>query len=297
VLHSVKAHVTPQATIAEVFLVHSTIPLSGYYGAQSLVTWSLSCEAIFYALLPLILVKLWKASDRAIKWVVAGCFAWLVVLPLITVTFIHSEQVRRGIELNPIFCGAHFMLGVCVGIAFRRGWRPRWNPNLVLLGLLVSFVLACFALRLIVFGDWSHLFGAQPVANAAARAHLAWLVRTRLQLARFAAHLIFAPAALATVIALASADLRGAKSFVSGRCTVKLGDWSYSIYLSHAIVIGYAWSYWHRWHITGPGYQLLLVFSASIIVAGLLHYVVEKPASTALRNFFLRRDKATATPA
>lgn len=291
VLQNANAHVTGKATVAEVLLVHSAIPYREYYGAQSLVTWSLSCEAIFYALLPLILVKLWHASMRTIKIVGWLAAAWLVVLPVGVCLLVNSEEIRRGFELNPLFCGAQFLLGVCAGLAFRRGWRPTWNPNLVLIGLLASFFVASCTLRLIVFGDWNHLFGAQPrPADPAERAHLVYLVGTRLQFARFTAHALITPAAFATVVALASADLRGKKNLVSGRFTVLFGDWSYSIYLSHAIVLGYAWNWWREHDITAPGIQLLIVFASCLIVAGLLHYLVEKPASKALRKYFADRD-------
>lgn len=287
VLHSAKAHASVRATVAELGLVHAVIPYREFYGAHALVTWSLSCEAVFYALLPLLLVKLWNASTRTLGWVCAGAGTWLVVLPLLTELATHDDQLRRGIELNPIFCGAHFLLGVTAGIAFRRGWRPRWNPNAVLAAMVATFIAACIVLRMTVFGDWAHLFSAQPIpAGAQARAHLAWLLVTRLQFGRFMAHLLFAPAALAAVIAVASADLRGHKTWVSGRISVLLGEWSYSIYLSHAVVIGYSWSLWRRHGVTAPGIQLVIVFIAVFIVAGLLHYLVEKPASRWLRERF-----------
>lgn len=88
------------------------------YGMNG-VSWSLACEAFFYALFPVVFVA--AARSRAARWgipaVLLGAVAvWVVLEPDARTLAFHFPPARLG----------EFALGVAVACEVRAGWRPRW---------------------------------------------------------------------------------------------------------------------------------------------------------------------------
>jgi peptidoglycan/LPS O-acetylase OafA/YrhL len=105
------------------------------YGMNG-VSWSLSCEAFFYACFPLILAVLRRVAPPW-RWALAGSG-----LLLSLVAGILRPEVADHL---PAVRLAEFLLGVVAGLALREGWVPR-IPVLaalgaVTLGLMLSYRL------------------------------------------------------------------------------------------------------------------------------------------------------------
>ncbi|NAZ81094.1 acyltransferase family protein [Kineococcus sp. R8] len=85
------------------------------YGMNG-VSWSLSCEAFFYATFPAVLVTVRRAAAPR-TW--ALCGALLLVAAA-------AALVRPGLAFSfpPVHLG-EFVLGAVAGSAVRNGWRPR----------------------------------------------------------------------------------------------------------------------------------------------------------------------------
>lgn len=85
------------------------------YGMNG-VSWSLSCEAFFYAIFPLAVVVV-RRLPRSAAWT-------LVVLGLVAAVVAYQVSPDRADHLPPIRA-TEFVLGLVAGLYFRDGWRPR----------------------------------------------------------------------------------------------------------------------------------------------------------------------------
>lgn len=182
-------------------LMQSWIPVEGAYFAVNSVFWSLSCEAFFYLMFPLIFPTLRRLDGRgrliAMGAVVAIVFgiAWAVD-PLIRGSvghwFLYFFPPTRMLE---------FILGILVALHMKSG-------KSLSVGVVPSIVLGIAAYVAAVYSADSFM--------------------------RVAVTLV--PFAL-IVAAAAQADLRGTWSPFRDKVTVRLGAWSYAFYLLHTQVI------------------------------------------------------------
>ncbi|WP_159715493.1 acyltransferase family protein [Geminicoccus flavidas] len=62
------------------------------------------------------------------------------------------------------------------------------------------------------------------------------------------------------------------------------GDASYVLYLSHIFTINVIGLFWHRLHLEGGGIFIALSFVASVVVAAILHRLIEQPAYDMIRG-------------
>ena len=266
-----------KATVASLLLVQAFIPYREFYTRPSGVAWSLSCEAFFYLMMPMIMSRLWTARTRALLWTMVCATIWLVAVPTVVMATVHDGNFGRGFELNPIYRIGEFVIGICLAMLMRGGWRPNWNPHVVAVGLVVDYAVAAEALRLAFKHGWS------------------------LNASRYVASFIFLPAVVIAVAAFASADLQGKRTLVSNGTTVTLGEWSYAMYLSHVPILYLVSRIWvlpkfGPLNVSLPA-QLareVIIVLVCVAVAGILHKYLEMPANRAIRGWFVRRERARA---
>jgi peptidoglycan/LPS O-acetylase OafA/YrhL len=102
------------------------------YGMNG-VSWSLSCEALFYTLFPVLVVVI-RALPRWAGWALA--FAGLVVAVVLNLrSFGFADHF-------PPIRATEFLLGTVAGLSFRDGWRPR-VPGPVVALVLGTALAAC----------------------------------------------------------------------------------------------------------------------------------------------------------
>lgn len=93
------------------------------------VSWSLSCEAFFYATFPLAVLVV-RRIPRIVAWLGAFCglsLSLVLALEWPAVAF-HLPVARYG----------EFLLGLVAGVAVRDGWRPRVPGAAVVTSLVVG---------------------------------------------------------------------------------------------------------------------------------------------------------------
>lgn len=223
--------------------------------------WTLTCEAFFYALHPLLNRSLRRLRTRGALIVSVGVVLLAIVYRAVLVI---APGLLPPIPL-PVTRLLEFVIGMTVAQAFLSGWVPRLKPLWIYLAGIVV---------ILIFTYGSRVVGDDP-AFAVVR--------------RFSPEVVLVVCAL-MIAAVAARDLRGEPSLLRSRALVWLGDLSYSFYLVHATIMYLlldAVSVQQLGWLNLAWYALVLVLA--IGAAAALHYLVEKPFERHLRAWWDRR--------
>lgn len=239
-------------------LTQAWIPASPFLNAFNGVSWSLSCEAFFYLAFPFLFKKL-----STVQWASRVVFTTSVALLVLAVSLTAVSSMATADYLlgtMPLYRVGEFVLGICLAKLMREGWRP---PFKTLHAVLLLTALTCV------------LFGASLITNG-----LAGPIPVTF------ANLVMIPGFLALIAACADSDLSGRTGMLCSSALVRLGQWSYALYLVHELVIRVA-----RPYATGVSRGEAVVLAAFVVLtavalSGLLHEFVEKPAERWLRQRF-----------
>ncbi|WP_372410311.1 acyltransferase family protein [Streptomyces luteireticuli] len=202
--------------LSAVLLVQAWVPGWILTGATP-VTWSLSCEAFFYALFPFAVRRIGGWRARQLLWLAGGALALLVALraglwlarpPETGVTSLAGyDGVVFGVY-SPAARVPQFLIGMVTAVAVRAGWRAvgvRTASALLLVPLFVLWMLRGSAFRSAVLFD--------------------------------AVDTVMTPFFALLIAALAGRDLAGEVSLLRSRALTRLGQWSYAFYLFQFTVL------------------------------------------------------------
>jgi peptidoglycan/LPS O-acetylase OafA/YrhL len=181
--------------LANVLLVHSW--WRPWWQTLDPVSWSLACEAFFYALFPLLAIGLRRLGSRG-----ATAVAGLSVLAVLAAAWVNAQHwLSQPIDSLPLARLPEFVLGIAVA---RLVLLDRWRGP----GLEASLALAVIGYFLV------------PQVTTDYRATTCTVIGFALLI----------PAA-------AVADLRGLPSLWRGRRLVRLGELSFAFYMVHLLVL------------------------------------------------------------
>ena len=233
------------AVLLGVVLLQGWSTSSGVVFGCNDVSWSLSCEAFFYALFPIVLPAMLRASRRKLlRWVTAlyAGAAILVIAGVVVSQVSGQASWNNLVYTDPLIRLPEFLLGMAAGIAFADGWRPQIKLASAVATFLVFYVVLCL------------VQAPGPMLDA------------------------FSPLVfVAIVVAAASADVAGVKSWLSHPWLVYAGEVSFCFYLVHEIVIV------NVRQIAGGGLGTLVSLLGSAGAAVALHHFVELPLQRRLR--------------
>ncbi len=257
--------------IANLTLTQSFIPLGPYFFSYNAVSWSISTEAGFYLLFPLIIRKFaatwhWKL---ALALVVSLSMVWLAShLQLQPYPVPGMAIPLEGVVyVNPLARIFEFVLGAVTALAWGKLQRHT--------------------------GPLAHSLAAWTVMEFAALAFLAFnisIVRDSLLLfthswdtpAQYWISTSFSPAIPSALLILTLASSRGALSSVLGWRPIKvLGEISFSIYLVHPLAIRLI----ARYQDALGDWGIPLCVAVILLASTALWYIVEMP----LRDLVLAR--------
>jgi peptidoglycan/LPS O-acetylase OafA/YrhL len=267
---------------AQALLLQSWSADGNVYGAGNPVSWSISVEALFYALFPFALWLLIRTVARASARVLVAMVAIVCVAQYAVLWSVHvTPGITWLLYRFPIARLPDFAVGMLLGLAFVR--RPRPEPRLSGTALDVTATpvsvagVAAIAVSI-----------AEVTAIAAVIAALAALPFLPEAL-RYAAGLMPFWALLIGVFALQ----RGAISrLASHPSCVRLGEISFAFYMVHWLVLN-AESRLLGW--TNPVLSLAIGFAVSLAAAFALFHLVETPMRHVIRRRFApARDEAGA---
>lgn len=189
--------VTPGGTAASFALVQAWIP--GESAAANAVTWSLACEAFFYALLPWLLATARTWSTRRVLATAGGGLALAFAVTSVAALAGHADYTYYC----PLVRLPEFTAGIALAIAIQRGWRPR-----IPMPVGVAALAACWTVASVL-----HSTPAQ--------------IQVYVSL----------PGAVVLILAAAGRDIAGVTGILTTRPMVYLGELSFCFYLVHWLAV------------------------------------------------------------
>jgi peptidoglycan/LPS O-acetylase OafA/YrhL len=197
--------------VLNLFLVHTWYPdgniaINGYA-----VSWSLSCDLLFYLCFPYLYKLFKRMSDKALKYVFVGAVIW-PFLPAVIVYSIEGAAARQSQFLSSLlffFPGvriSEFVLGIIAAFLLQ---RRAWTGLPVAIALPVT--LGAYAAFIPIVPD---LWSLTPAIGS-----------------------VMAPLVTLLIVSLANADITGGWSPMRGRVTEFLGTMSYPMYLFHYFLL------------------------------------------------------------
>lgn len=236
-------------------LLQAWVPHSEWYFGNNGVTWSLSAEAFFYSLTPWLLRRTLR---RPLALLVVLVGTGIVAQVVLTVALPGNVE-QWATYIAPAAGLVAFLSGHLLARAMRDGAIPR-IPAVLTLGAPAG----CLAL-----GAWlvsykvSH--GSSPFFFMGGVAMLA------------------VPGWLVLVAGLTRAD-EARRSPLASSPLVRLGEWSYALYLLHPIVLHFAGTTGY-FRLGAPRVVLALgAWAAAVALSGLVYTLVERPAEDWLRG-------------
>lgn len=215
---------------------------SGGTGVVHAAGWTLCFEMFFYLLFFIAL-----AIGR--RWLLVG-------IPVVFLLGMASGVDHPALQVWTSSLPLEFVLGVWIGAAVARGWRPPLLPSLALAALAVGVVIATGEAGLV--GDhldpWRVVFWGLPMA-----------------------------AIVTAAIAFEQAGLK------TPRLLAALGASSYSLYLLHILTLPAMAKAWHLlgWQESAPLTVFIAVVAVvTIAVSHLFHLWVEVPVTRRLNQAF-----------
>ena len=245
---------------ADFLLVQSWSPSSDVYFGGNGVSWSLSCEAFFYLVFPLLAIGIRRLDHRGLVAVGAGLLAMLAIAPAIGEWWGLSQQVKYWLFfILPAYRLFEFLLGMTLARAVQSGFRVP-HPR------LVAAVSGAGLVALIAVLGWAtSSFGWYPSRP--------WVA------------LLFMPMFASLVLTGATADIVGAASWLTSRPLQWLGATSFALYLVHQPLfrITQTWGWWPTRHDLLGALAFAAFLAVALAAAGLVHHLVEKPVERRLR--------------
>ncbi len=239
-------------------LLQAWIPDSHVYFSLNAPSWSLSCEALFYAVFPFLAARLTGLGRRGLWRALAVTVGVsLAMAAAVTLALNPGDGSQFWLYIFPPFRLLEFAAGCVLALLLRSGWRsPVSLPAAALSAGAVYLVLTT-----------GNRLGA-ALGNGVEDA-------------------IMLPLILLVISSAATASLNGAGQFLSQPWLVRLGEWSFALYITHWLLLEVA-KYLDPLSKARPvSFQLaegFLFIVAALAVAGVAYTWFEKPLEKRLRG-------------
>ncbi|WP_321867757.1 acyltransferase family protein [Paraburkholderia tropica] len=252
---------TPLGTVAQLFLVHDWLP--GHPNVRQAwngVSWSLSAEFGFYLCAPALLKWSAKATNATLLNVGAVLYVLTSALGILCAT-LHWDRIYDFMQYNPVARLPEFVYGIIAARMLQRGVEIR----------------AGFMLKLATFVPIALYLVGNDHRSAVAMVSLC------------------VPAFLMFIASGAASDIEGKTSMLANGVLQLIGEASFSLYMTHALLLGVMAGAVHALHVRTHAVVLIAVFLvASVFVSIVSYKLIELP----LRKLILTRvrfDRARET--
>lgn len=263
--------VDPANLLPSLFLVHTWLPRGEFILTVNVVTWSLACELFFYLAFPLLYALLRRIPEHRLWHAAAAVTAVILLLPAAALLWVPGTPRLPGQEMSltqnwflvsfPPVRALDFVLGILAARIVLAGRAP----NLSVPGAL-ALLAAGFAAQVAL---WPTVYGLTAT--------------------------VVVPVML-LIMAIASADLRGAPSLLRSRPLLFLGEISFASYLVHYLVLSFAHlplGASRSWDAPAAAAVIAALFGVTTLLSWGLHRLVEVPA---MRRWSRPRPAAAPAP-
>jgi peptidoglycan/LPS O-acetylase OafA/YrhL len=264
--------------VAALVLVQSWIPLENFYFGMNGPSWSLSCEAFFYAVFPWLARRITPMSPRKVVRLMVGTFILAGVISIVGHLVLRDGPSVGILYVNPLYRAWEFLIGMIIALMVKRGWRTGITPQIAAIATGGAFLATAGANYLLEHRVG--LFAKLPING----------------LPSDVASVLLTPCFAVLIAAVSSAELRGERLHLQSKLLVRLGKWSFALYLSHLLIV-------ELLRLVIPvGLDLIAAVStavltivAAIVISGLIHRFVEEPLHKKLRSSTPSRVPAPST--
>jgi peptidoglycan/LPS O-acetylase OafA/YrhL len=253
----------PMGLALAIPLLHAWAPSLQATFAYNGPSWSLSCEAFFYAGFPALVLVGRRLLRRRVTPLAAGV-ALAVLMTASTAAFLLLTPLRLWgatgffIYVNPVFRLPEFALGIVLALAMRTGWRPRLRFEWAVASVAAAY-LVMVALGLL----WPDSAASRPPFPIG--------------------DLVLVGPYTLLIVTAAARDLTGVAGLLTQERWTRLGEWSFALYLVHELVLQAADPLYHNVGFWSGVVIAVVLVVASIALAGWLHRTVEQPWERRLR--------------
>ncbi len=197
---------TPFGTVANVLLVHDWVPLHpDIRQAWNGVSWSLSCELFFYLCAPFLLPRIARRDGLAFAG--TAMTVWTLMGSSLLLASVAHWSIFLDICLyHPVPRLLEFILGALGACWLRQGFTP---PPLI------------FALALMLLPAYSYVLMMGPQESCPD-----------------VTNILFTPGAFLLILSVASAELAGKTRLLHQPWFILLGEASFALYMTHALLLG-----------------------------------------------------------
>jgi peptidoglycan/LPS O-acetylase OafA/YrhL len=254
VLHELGSPVPIVPAIVTLFLLQAWVNNDSYYEAVNTPSWSLSCEALFYACFPLLVRRVRPLSTRAVALTGVGAYVLIIVAAVAARTQLHGRGAAWAVYDLPVYRLLEFVIGIALAVLVERGVRiPVPRP-----------AAAAFAVASFLAIDALHYKGVLPSTPAAPT-------------------LLILPSVVLVLLVYAAGDADGRRTVMQSRPLVRLGEWSFALYLIHWPALTFL-----SHHLGRPsrveGLAIEVAFLAVMIaLSGVVYHFFERPVERWLR--------------
>ena len=251
----------PLGHLAQVLLLQAWSPRQGVYFGGNGVSWSLSCEMFFYLTFPLVIGPLSRLRARGLAVTAAVTVVALAVAPPIANDLhVPGELTYWLFFVFPPYRFGEFLLGMVLARALTLGLRVA-RPGLCT--LIATGGLALVLWRLTTF-----------------------TVRTGSAVARPFVALLALPLFALLLTAAATSDLDGTRTGLNWWLPLRLGEWSFALYLVHKplFLLTSTWGWWPSSGGLAGALDGAAFVTLAVALAAALHYLTERPIERWLRR-------------
>lgn len=239
--------------VAGLLLLQAWVPAQQVYFGMNAPSWSLSVEAFFYALFPFLNARV--SAVRVQLWHLGAVIAVMGTLAL--AVFLLAGTKQWIVYIFPGFRLLEFISGILLAVLIRQGFRVRVSLSAALLISVAMFAVAAGPVQWTV----GHQHG---ISNT-----------------------IMLPAWLLLISAAATENLAGRSGWVGNKVMVRLGEWSFALYLTHWLLLQ-AWAFVDPaanerpvvWRILEDGLFVIV----AVAISAVLYTTIEKPLERQLRG-------------